>query len=140
MIRESTQSSPGADEQYQRQILLHVSRTFALTIPQLPGGLREAVTTAYLLCRIADTIEDEATLSAPDKLHYLTVFSRVVAGTADAAALAAELTPLLSQQTSAHERDLVGRMASVMRVCQGLDPRAQQAIGRCVEIMCVGMH
>jgi hypothetical protein len=35
------------------QLLEGVSRTFAFTIPQLPGGLRETVTNAYLLCRIA---------------------------------------------------------------------------------------
>src|SRR5665213_3162407 len=129
-----------SDQQYQRQILVHVSRTFALTIPELPARLRDAVTTAYLLCRIADTIEDEATLSASDKLSYLARFSTVVAGTADAEALAAELATRLSEQTSRHERDLVGNMARVIRVCRGLDPRAHMAIGRCVEIMCVGMH
>ena len=53
-----------ADEAYQDEILPHVSRTFALTIPQLPSALRVAVTNAYLLCRIADTIEDERALIA----------------------------------------------------------------------------
>lgn len=38
-----------------------VSRTFALGIRVLPGDLGQAVLDAYLLCRIADTIED-----APD--------------------------------------------------------------------------
>jgi farnesyl-diphosphate farnesyltransferase len=57
--------SVSSDEVYQDQILPHVSRTFALTIPQLPLGLRTAVTNAYLLCRIADTIEDEPALSPP---------------------------------------------------------------------------
>ena len=58
----SRSSSDTGDEAYQSHTLLHVSRTFALTIPQLPAGLREAVSTAYLLCRSADTIEDEPTL------------------------------------------------------------------------------
>ena len=53
---------PVSDEAYQDEILPHVSRTFALTIPQLPPALRTAVTSAYLLCRIADTIEDEPAL------------------------------------------------------------------------------
>ena len=139
MILDS-QAADKSDEKYQRQILVHVSRTFALTIPQLPTDLRTAVTTAYLLCRMADTIEDEATLSAAQKLHYLACFSKVSAGQAAAEQLAAELGPLLSAHTSAHERDLIVNMARVMRVCQSLDPRAQRAIGRCVEIMCVGMH
>ena len=43
------------------RLLPLVSRTFALNIRILPGELRPAVTTAYLLFRIADTIEDGAT-------------------------------------------------------------------------------
>ncbi|MES2525079.1 MAG: phytoene/squalene synthase family protein [Gemmatimonadota bacterium] len=42
-------------------ILPAVSRTFALGIRVLPGALGQAVLDAYLLCRIADTVED-----APD--------------------------------------------------------------------------
>jgi farnesyl-diphosphate farnesyltransferase len=42
-------------------ILPAVSRTFALGIKALPGPLGQAVLDAYLLCRIADTVED-----APD--------------------------------------------------------------------------
>ncbi|MFU8831083.1 MAG: squalene/phytoene synthase family protein, partial [Wenzhouxiangella sp.] len=47
---------------FQDRILPGVSRTFALTIPCLPEPLKIAVTNAYLLCRIADTIEDDPTL------------------------------------------------------------------------------
>lgn len=39
-------------------ILPAVSRTFALGIKALPGALGQAVLDAYLLCRIADTVED----------------------------------------------------------------------------------
>ena len=39
-------------------ILPSVSRTFALGIRVLPGALGHAVLDAYLLCRIADTVED----------------------------------------------------------------------------------
>ncbi|MFM8910391.1 MAG: hypothetical protein ACKOH8_07445, partial [Gemmatimonadota bacterium] len=38
-----------------RAILPEVSRTFAISIKALPGTLGDAVCTAYLLCRIADT-------------------------------------------------------------------------------------
>ena len=66
-----------SDEAYQDEILVHVSRTFALTIPQLPQALRTAVTSAYLLCRIADTIEDEPALSASDTHLFLERFTAV---------------------------------------------------------------
>ena len=73
-----------SDESYQDQILPHVSRTFALTIPQLPAPLRIAVTNAYLLCRIADTIEDEPALSPGETLAFLERFKAVVAGRGEA--------------------------------------------------------
>lgn len=41
-------------------LLERTSRTFALSIPLLPAPLRHEVKVAYLLFRIADTIEDEA--------------------------------------------------------------------------------
>ncbi|HJX20180.1 MAG TPA: squalene/phytoene synthase family protein, partial [Steroidobacteraceae bacterium] len=81
MSRDSVQIDSGiSDEVYQDQILPHVSRTFALTIPQLPPGLRTAVTSAYLLCRIADTIEDEPALSAAETFAFLQRFTAVVYG------------------------------------------------------------
>lgn len=56
-----------ADADFCRSILPKVSRTFALSIEMLPTSLREAVSTAYLLCRIVDTIEDEPGLSGPKR-------------------------------------------------------------------------
>jgi farnesyl-diphosphate farnesyltransferase len=47
-----------ADRARCAQLLPSVSRTFAITIRVLPGSLRDAVTIAYLLCRIADVFED----------------------------------------------------------------------------------
>jgi farnesyl-diphosphate farnesyltransferase len=40
------------------QLLAETSRTFALTIPYLPEPTRRAVMVAYLIFRIADTLED----------------------------------------------------------------------------------
>ena len=54
-----------------RGILPRVSRTFALGIRLLPGDLERAVRIAYLLCRIADTIEDSADLSHEAKRRLL---------------------------------------------------------------------
>jgi farnesyl-diphosphate farnesyltransferase len=140
MSRAVPERDTRSDEAYQSDILVYVSRTFALTIPQLPAGLRETVTCAYLLCRIADTIEDEPTLPPADKLRFLQQFSHVVGGLADAGLLAAELAPRLSDRTSAHERDLVGNLARVVSTVRRMHRREQAAIQRCIEIMCDGMH
>jgi len=55
--KETQIDGSSSDRQFQERILRGVSRSFALTIPQLPEGVRVVVTNAYLLCRIADTIE-----------------------------------------------------------------------------------
>ncbi|HOW69411.1 MAG TPA: squalene/phytoene synthase family protein [Phycisphaerae bacterium] len=54
-------------------ILPAVSRSFALIIPQCPDPIDRGLCVAYLLCRIADTIEDEADLAveARDRLYDL---------------------------------------------------------------------
>jgi farnesyl-diphosphate farnesyltransferase len=128
-----------SDEVYQDQILPHVSRTFALTIPQLPPALSIPVTSAYLLCRIADTIEDEPALSAPETLAFLQRFSDVVGGTGEPAALARDLEHRLSDRTLPTERDLVSNMDRVVRVTAKLGAAQHAAIRRCVELMCYGM-
>jgi len=129
-----------SDEAYQDQILPHVSRTFALTIPQLPAGLRTAVANAYLLCRIADTIEDEPEIAPAESLLYLERFTAVVAGTAPAAPLGAELAPKLSRWTLEAERDLVANLDRVVRITEGLPERQRRALQRCVASMSHGMH
>ena len=129
-----------SDEGYQNRILPHVSRTFALTIPQLPAALRTPVTSAYLLCRIADTIEDETALPAEATFVLLQRFVAVVSGHEEADRLAKDLLPKLAQGTLPAERDLVLNMGRVVTVTAGFDEQQRGAIERCVEIMCGGMH
>jgi farnesyl-diphosphate farnesyltransferase len=131
--------SVSSDEVYQDQILPHVSRTFALTIPQLPERLCTAVTCAYLLCRIADTIEDEPALSPPETLAFLQRFSAVLVGQGEPAPLAEEIAARLSERTLPSERDLVNNMARVVAVLTQLNAPQRAAIQRCVELMCHGM-
>ena len=132
--------STASDEAYQDQILPHVSRTFALTIPQLPPGLRIGVTNAYLLCRIADTIEDQTTSSAAARLGLLHRFVAVLGGHEEAALLARDLLPRLSENTLPAERELVLNMGRIVRLTALLESRQRAAIERCVRVMCEGMH
>jgi farnesyl-diphosphate farnesyltransferase len=126
------------DDGYQSEILPHVSRTFALTIPQLPLALRTAVTNAYLLCRIADTIEDEPALPAAEAAEFLRRFAAVVRGAEPPAPLALELAPRLSADTLAAERELVDNMERVIRVTATLGTQ-RAPIKHCLDLMCDGM-
>ena len=59
----------------QQDHLQKVSRTFALTIPLLPKDLADYVGNAYLLCRIADTIEDDPKALPTKKIIWLKDFA-----------------------------------------------------------------
>ena len=124
---------------YQAHILPGVSRTFALTIPVLPSGLAEVVTNAYLLCRIADTIEDDVGLNNDQKSLFHRRFVEVVRGDAEAETFAAELFPLISDRALPEERDLIENSAKVVRVTHGFSTAERAALTRCVSIMCTGM-
>lgn len=138
--RRAAQAGPGADERYQDEILPGVSRTFALTIPQLPGDLRRVVTNNYLLCRIADTVEDDPRLTYEEKRRFTHRFADCVAGVADGEAFARELAPRLAPGVLAAELDLVQHAARVLRVTHSFNPRQRAALTRCLRIMCEGME
>ena len=124
---------------YQEQALLNVSRTFALTIPQLPEPLREVIGNAYLLFRIADTIEDEPGLPEPRRVPLLDEFAAAVAGRAPAEPLAARLAQGLSAATDPAQRDLVAHAPLVLQVTHGFRPAQRGAIERCMRVMTDGM-
>ena len=128
-----------ADDAFQAHLLQGVSRTFALTIPQLPERLRRVVGNAYLLCRIVDTIEDEALLGAPEKRLFCERFARVASGEAAAERFAAELHPRLSQHTPAAERELIEVTPRVIAVTRRFNPAQRAALAECVAVMAGGM-
>src|SRR5881398_1547374 len=77
--------------QFCEDMLPAVSRTFALSIRILPGDLGAAVRDAYLLCRIADTIEDAPGIDAAEKASMLDDLAACFDDASRAAALSARL-------------------------------------------------
>ena len=65
-------------EKYCIDMLPKVSRTFAPTIQRLPQPLCLQVTVAYLLCRIADTIEDSTVLDIEQKQKLLKDYANIM--------------------------------------------------------------
>jgi farnesyl-diphosphate farnesyltransferase len=127
------------EPEFHDRLLAGVSRTFAFTIPQLPDGLREAVTNAYLLCRIADTIEDDPKLDAESKDRFLRLLLEALETGYGAEAFARALSPRLAPTTLAAEIELVRQSPRVLRVTRCLASRQRSAIHRCVATMSSGM-
>lgn len=69
----------GTDEVLSRDALYahleRVSRSFAITIPFMAEPMRDYVALAYLLCRIVDTVEDDAKAALLDKITWLSDFA-----------------------------------------------------------------
>ncbi len=127
------------DEYFQKDILLGVSRTFALTIPQLPPILERAVANAYLLCRIQDTIEDDPDMSLNVKSEFSNQFVQIIAGESDGKLFAEMLVEKLSSATPRDEIKLVESTDKVIRITQDLKPAQKKAIIKCVTKMSMGM-
>jgi len=139
MDATTSRVASSTDEAYQSHILQGVSRTFALTIPALPASLCRVVSNAYLLCRIADTIEDEVALSSDQKHEFAEQFIQVLNDGVRAEDFAVALHPLLSERTLDAERDLIENTPRVIRVTRTFSPVQRKALARCVRIMSRGM-
>ena len=126
-----------AAERFCHEILPEVSRTFALSIRVLPGDLGRAVLAAYLLCRIADTVEDEPRLDAEAKAQLLDELLEGFASPEAAARFARRAATLDGEP--AHVR--LARNADLVFAVHGAVPAPSRAhVERWVREMVLGMR
>lgn len=127
------------NQNLQTELLHGVSRTFALTIPQLPADLRNVVSNAYLLCRAIDTIEDEPALNFEEKKKFCDWFTDVVDQKSDPRLFSEALSPLLSDSTIPMEHELIQQIDRVLEITQEFDQAHQEVLSRCIHLMSEGM-
>ncbi len=124
---------------FQAKMLQRVSRTYARTIPVLPDGLRHVVANAYLLCRLADTIEDEPQLPLPEKEALWERLVGLVSGGPGGSDFARDLAAALSAASPPAERELARGADRILRITSRFPPAHRLAEERCIRIMCEGM-
>ena len=113
-----------SDRAFCEAMLPKVSRTFALCIRLLPRDLEYPVLLAYLLCRIADTIEDTADLSGAQKQELLATFSGSLEETGP---MPATLQAFFARRANDEER-LVAQTDAVLREYRALPAAYRQRI------------
>ena len=128
-----------SDDDFQSDMLEQVSRTFALTIPQLPPTLRRVVANAYLLCRIVDTLEDEPLIESARKQVFCQQFVGVLNGVNNAGWFARELGSALSSRTPPAEHELIQNVPRVVDISRSFSAPERCALQQCVTIMASGM-
>ncbi len=123
-----------------RDLLEKTSRTFALAIPLLPQPTQRQVTLAYLLLRIADTIEDGVYLSQHEKLAGLEQFAALLRQASRNAGPVEQLEFPRSPSENAHYLQLLEELPLVVGALRRIDPEARATILRCVETSLAGMQ
>lgn len=118
-------------------ILPAVSRTFALGIRVLPGALGQAVLDAYLLCRIADTVEDAPGI---DPLIKAALFDDFLAAFDAPEPLARFLAGVATLEGDAAHLLLTQNTHLVLEHFARLPAETRTVVRRCVDEMARGMR
>jgi len=127
-------------ETFARRILPEVSRTFALNIPVLPKPLDLVVTVAYLLCRIADTLEDEGVGPRTELFAELADLVSLPDGWETRADdFTARARRVLRPQAPAAEVELLEHTRLVLQAHAELPVWTRPFVARCIDTMAKGM-
>ena len=127
-----------SNRQFCEAMLPRVSRTFAACINLLPKVLAYEVLISYLLCRVADTIEDHPTLPGPDKRALLAIFAQALNQPNCDVSKISILFATTDEGPSA-DSELTAACHRVINEFHALSPAAQRAIAPWVKEMCQGM-
>ncbi len=130
-----TVAAAATDAAFCDAMLPKVSRTFAICIRLLPRDLEHPVLISYLLCRIADTIEDSTTLGGAEQDRLFAHFALSLAPDGPDAG------PLRQAfENPASDEELLAREAdAVLREFRRLPLEQQAAVRPWVQEMCEGM-
>jgi farnesyl-diphosphate farnesyltransferase len=135
LVAAPPSSAPTDTRAFCAAMLPKVSRTFAICIRLLPPDLEHAVLVAYLLCRVADTIEDTPALTPATKDRLFNVFRGALGPEGgDAGALREAFA-----EARTDEELLARKAGAVLHEFRELPRRQREAIRPWVQEMCDGM-
>jgi farnesyl-diphosphate farnesyltransferase len=122
------------------ELLQGVSRTFALSIPELPMPLGRWVGTAYLVCRIIDTVEDRPGTDPADRRR---MFDELIAALGPPVRPEA-IAPLAERFEAYPDSDACGRLmqraGQVLAEVASYPPPAVDALVACALEMIEGFR
>ena len=125
------------DRRYCRDVLPDVSRTFAVNIRLLKGDMGDAVRVGYLLCRVADSLEDSWPGTGDAIRERFDVLIEAMRGSSDAAeSLAAGAREVALGRP---DMELVSNLPRVHRVWNALPDFSRDVLSKTVITMARGM-
>jgi farnesyl-diphosphate farnesyltransferase len=136
-----------ADEQTERDgaawyydAVTTVSRTFALTIDELREPMAREICLGYLLCRIADTVEDARHIPPADRVALLETYSRALDPDDETSveAFRTAVEPWIPEEPS-DDWDVVARAPEAVAEFDALPPAAREVIRPSIRELVDGM-
>jgi farnesyl-diphosphate farnesyltransferase len=124
-------------------ILKGVSRSFALSIRLLPGGVRQPVALAYLLARAADTVADTPLVPASERLALLDLLQQTLGNsgeTQDELTLAQRLRDFAAHVRQPHENALLVHSQACLQALRALAPADQCAVREVLQAITDGQR
>lgn len=121
-------------------VVEEVSRTFALTISELEPPFSEWICAGYLLCRVADTIEDASHIPPVDQVELLQTYRGVI--DPDGHVTVDTFLNAVSEwvpDVASGDWQVVAETDRVVRVFESFDERVQEAMRPVVVEMVDGM-
>lgn len=140
MSRQSCEETLAADREWVFEAVPRVSRTFALSIDLLEEPMASWVATGYLLCRTADTVEDDPGLDPRERAALLETFDATLDPDRDAD-VDQFLAEVAAVRPDADGPDwaVLRRTDRTLRVLRSFDPSVQAAMRGVTREMATGM-
>jgi farnesyl-diphosphate farnesyltransferase len=119
------------DLQWCHEAVQGVSRTFALTVDVLEEPMASQICLGYLLCRVADTVEDAAHIPPDDQSAVLETYQKAIdpesgVDIADFRAAVDEWLPAPAERND--DWEVVAESPTIVATFEDLDPEARAAI------------
>jgi farnesyl-diphosphate farnesyltransferase len=135
-VRRVSEADERAAVAFGKAMIGRVSRTFAIGIAVLPGHLGRAVLVGYLLCRIADTIEDDGTATSARRQELLAEFVACFDDPEAAKTFASRVTDIAAADAYL---DLLRGTKLVFDLLWSLPKASSAIVEKWTREMCVGM-
>jgi len=117
-----------------------VSRTFALTVAELREPMSRDICVGYLLCRVADTVEDAGHIPPAEKHALLRCYERALDPEADAtvASFRERIAEWIPEEPN-DDWTVVAESPRIARTFEALEPTSKRAIRPPVRELVSGM-
>lgn len=122
------------------EVLQDVSRTFALSVSQLENPIADELCVGYLMCRVADTIEDAAHIPPAEQVRILDQYRRALTPGGDVTVddFVADVTPWVPDEADP-EWELVSNTPRLVATFESLPASTKAEIRPRIQEMIRGM-